>query len=491
MHNPNQQRVDNLRFTVATSIRRLILIGFFLVVLPLVIALASTLHQVDLLSRQVQKTLSAASSDTESSRIIVSQVLNLERSAGQYWVLREEALLQRYQDQRQQLLDSIQSFRENPLNTVIRDRIKQLTFAEKQLYKKLQQAAKKPDETAELKKLADLSALVRDLPLDVSNNISENTRVMSKRIYRVERILFIQALALIPLALLIATIFSVLITRPLRQLGRIINQLGTADFASPVNVKGPQDIQQLGHRLDWLRQQLAEIDQQKLIFLQHVSHELKTPLTTIREGLALMQDKIVGPLTPDQTEIVDILHKSGLQLQKEVEALLDFNLALSQKKPSHTELILFDKLIQKNIAKHQLELMSRSVTIRTRLAKVSLKGDKIQLSTVVDNLLSNAIKYSPKNTHIDISLIENNQYAQLDVVDSGPGIDPQDKTRIFEPFYQGSHAQQGTVSGTGLGLAIANRYVLLHNGSISVINSTNGAHFRVNLPLQSSEHINK
>lgn len=473
-----------MRLTKPTSIKQLILIGFFLAVLPLTIALINTFYQVDSLSRQMQKTLSEVSASTESSRIIVSQVLNLERTAGQYWVLREAELLQRYQDQHQQLLDSIQSFRSNSLNPVILERITRLTAAEKQLYEKLQLAPKEEQATSELKDLSDLSTLVRDLPLDVSNSVNNKSLSMDRSIYRVKRLLLFQALTLIPLALLIATVFSILITRPLRQLGSIINKLGSADFTSPVSVKGPQDIQQLGLRLDWLRQQLAELDQQKLVFLQHVSHELKTPLTAIREGTALLQDRITGPLTPDQAEIVDILHINELQLQKEVEALLDFNLSLSQKKPNSAELIFFDQLILKTITKHQLEIMSRSVTMQTNLTKISLQGDRVQLATVIDNLISNAIKYSPKHSNIVVSLIEHKHRMQLDVIDSGPGIDPHDEARIFEPFYQGSHAQQGSVSGTGLGLAIANRYVLLHHGSISVINSTNGAHFRVYLPLQ-------
>lgn len=473
-----------MRLTVATSIRQLILTGFFLVVLPLTIALISTFYQVDSLSKQMQKTLSETSSTTESSRIIVSQVLNLERTAGQYWVLREAALLQRYQDQRKQLRVNIQNFYENPLNLTIRERIADLISAEKQLYIKLQQAEKKPDGTSKLKNLSDLSALISDLPLDVSRSVSEESQIMSERINRVERLLLFQALALIPLALLIATVFSVIITRPLRQLGDIINKLGSADFTDTISVGGPQDIRQLGHRLDWLRQQLAEIDQQKRVFLQHVSHELKTPLTAIREGIALLQDRIAGPLTPDQIEIVDILHKNDLQLQKEVEALLDFNLALSQEKPNHAEMILFDQLIQATINKHQLEFMSRSVSVHTNLQEVRLKGDINQLTTVIDNLLSNAIKHSPKNSRIDVSLIEHKDYVQMDIKDSGPGIDKHDEQRIFEPFYQGVNAHQGSVSGTGLGLAIANRYVLLHHGAIGVISSAVGAHFRVRLPLQ-------
>ncbi len=479
-----------MRFTVATSIKQLILIGFFLVALPLTIVLISTFYQVDSLSRQMQKTLIETSSTTESSRIIVSQVLNLERTAGQYWVLREAALLKRYQDQRQQLLSSIENFARNPLGTVILKRMEQLIDVERQLYEKLQQASKQPTGITEQANLSDLSALVRDLPLDVSSSVNDKSQAMSQRIDSVERLLLIQVLALIPLALLIATVFSVLITRPLQQLGSIINKLGSADFTGQIGVKGPQDIQQLGQKLDWLRQQLAELDQQKKIFLQHVSHELKTPLTALCEGISLLQDRVAGPLNADQLEIVEILSKNGVQLQKEVEALLDFNLALSQQKPVYAELISFDQLIVKTIEKHLLELKSRSVTVEKDLTQINLQGDRIQLTTIIDNLLSNAIKYSPKNSNIRICLKENNNDAQLDVVDSGPGIDPQDEVRIFEPFFQGRHAQQGSVCGTGLGLAIVNRYVLLHHGSVKVIRSLKGAHLRVNLPVQTSGLVN-
>ncbi len=479
-----------MRFTVATSIKQLILIGFFLVALPLTIVLIGTFYQVDSLSRQMQKTLTETSLTTESSRIIVSQVLNLERTAGQYWVLREAELLKRYQGQRQQLLGSIENFVRNSLGTAILKRMEQLTIVENQLYEKLQQADRKSEGVVEQANLSDLSALVRDLPLDVSIRVNDKSQAMSQRIDSVERLLLIQVLALIPLALLIATVFSVLITRPLQQLGSIINKLGSADFTGQIRVKGPQDIQQLGHKLDWLRQQLAELDQQKTIFLQHVSHELKTPLTALCEGISLLQDRVAGPLTADQLEIVDILHKNSLQLQKEVEALLDFNLALSQKKPIFAELLSFDQIILKTIDKHLLELKSRSVTVERDLTQISLQGDRTQLTTIIDNLLSNAIKYSPKNSSIRICLKENNSDAQLDVVDSGPGIDPQDEVRIFEPFYQGRHAQQGSVRGTGLGLAIVNRYVLLHHGSVKVIRSIKGAHLRVNLPLQTTDLVN-
>ena len=150
----------------------------------------------------MQNTLFEASSTTESSRIIVSQVLNLERTAGQYWVLREPELLQRYQDQRQQLLESIEVFYNNVLTPTILKRMAQLTTAEKKLHEKLLIAPKKPDDTTDLKNLSDLSALVSDLPQEVNNSVNIKSQATSKSIYRVKRLLLIQVLVLIPLALI-------------------------------------------------------------------------------------------------------------------------------------------------------------------------------------------------------------------------------------------------------------------------------------------------
>ena len=101
----------------------------------------------------------------------------------------------------------------------------------------------------------------------------------------------------------------------------------------------------------------------------------------------------------------------------------------------------------------------------------------------MDNLLSNAIKYSPRSSTIHLHVSNHTTHAQIDIIDDGPGIQPSEAERIFDPFYQGKLARRGRVSGTGLGLAIVQRYVTLHNGQVTLEQSEEGAHFRVTLPL--------
>jgi two-component system sensor histidine kinase GlrK len=113
-----------------------------------------------------------------------------------------------------------------------------------------------------------------------------------------------------------------------------------------------------------------------------------------------------------------------------------------------------------------------------------------KVRTIVDNLVSNAVKYSPRSAPIVVSLAVDGGYAVLDVIDRGPGIDPQERERIFDSFYQGAAPVDGRVKGSGLGLAIAREYALAHGGRIEVrdrADGERGAHFRLSLPLAGSD----
>src|SRR4029079_19500091 len=138
-------------------------------------------------------------------------------------------------------------------------------------------------------------------------------------------------LALFPVVIFLVIGFTILIARPIRQIDEAIRRLGQADFAVPVRVGGPEDLQHLGQQLDWMRQRLADLEQQKNRFLRHMSHELKTPLTALREGAELLSEEVVGKLTPEQREIAEILRNNSIELQKLIEDLLSSGQSQSRK----------------------------------------------------------------------------------------------------------------------------------------------------------------
>src|SRR5207248_7698461 len=113
-----------------------------------------------------------------------------------------------------------------------------------------------------------------------------------------------------------------------------------------------------------------------------------------------------------------------------------------------------------------------------------------KIRAIVDNLLSNAIKYSPRAGEISLELRIEDDFAILDVIDEGPGIQPGDRPRIFDSFYQGKNVPEGRIKGSGLGLAIAREYALAHGGRIELLDRADGkrgARFRVWLPLALAE----
>jgi len=487
-----------VRLTLPTSIFQLALIGFLLATLPLSVALVNTFVQIDRLSAQMQLAVSDSAQAVEASRTIMAQVLNMERSTGQYLVLRDPAVLQRYEDQRGQLGKAIVLLESLPAGESLLDRLRQLREQEQALYDKLREVASTPQPQMEdvppkvqdvpprLAEQNNLTQLVRPIPFEVTQMIAQRSDVITRQLEQMQGLLLLQALGLIPLALILAVVFSVLISRPLRRLGAAIHRLGAGEFSTPVKVSGPQDVRELSEHLDWLRKRLSELDEQKQTFLHHVSHELKTPLTAIREGTELLCDEVVGTLNPEQAEVASILRESGLQLQAQVEALLNFNAALAQEKPRQQETIVLDTLLPEIIDKHSLAMRARKITVQTDLQAASLCGEHDQIRTLLDNLLSNAIKYSPDGGKVQLNAWMENDEVHIDVIDVGPGISNEERSQVFEPFFQGQQRAKGHVKGTGLGLAIAQRYARLHRGSIEVRDSQTGAHLRVTLPSVSA-----
>ncbi len=473
-----------MKIRLSSSIRQLTLLGFFVVVIPLMIALVSTVFQVDRLAVQMQKAVRNSAQAVEASRLITTQALSMERSAEQYGVLRDPLLLERYQTQQKQLTEAIARLSALPIQTDLSNQIKKLSQREEALFGQLKKWDVIPgNDSQKLDPIFKLVEIVRPIPKTVTEWIINNSETMDLQIERVQRMLLWQAIALTPLALILAAIFSILITRPLRNLGKAIHRLGAGELTTAVSVSGPEDIKELGKQLEWMRQRLSELDQQKLFFLQHVSHELKTPLTAIREGTGLLRDEVVGPLNEEQDDVVKILQESTLLLQTQVEGLLNFNLAMALDRLSKLQPVNLAEIANEVVKKHQLAMRPRHIYVKKEIFPVDILGEPEQLWTVIDNLLSNAIKYSPDAAEIKIKLYVENKMAYLDVIDQGAGIHAESRQQIFEPFFQGKQLAKSPVKGTGLGLAIAQRYVHLHKGNIQVIESSQGAHLRVCLPL--------
>lgn len=451
------------------------------------IALALAVLYIDRLVDQSQNAVYQAVEATRGSRLLISQVNAMERYARQHLVLRDPTLLEAYKAAHGDFQETVQELLALTAGTGQEQRVAELQVAEADLFARFTSGELLTrgagDEVAN--RFQELADRARGILSSSSQLIDQQAEILGRTAAEAQRVLFGLAFALVPLTLLSVGVFTALIAHPIRQVDYAIRHLGAGNFDSPISVSGPQDLQYLGHQLDWLRQRLNDLEQQKAKFLQHISHELKTPLTAIRESVDLIGDGVVGPLNDQQQEIADILRSNARQLQALIEDLLSFGTSQNHAPTLYLVRVELKSLVGQILQNHKPTLLSKGITLDSELADLSLYADREKIGTVIDNLLSNAIKFTPQGGRIEVRLWKEDTAACLEVTDSGPGIDTDEWEQVFEAFYQGRRRPSGYVKGSGLGLSIAREYVLAHQGTISVVEHEGpGARLRVTLPLE-------
>jgi two-component system sensor histidine kinase GlrK len=275
---------------------------------------------------------------------------------------------------------------------------------------------------------------------------------------------------------------------PIRQLNKSVERMGKGDFKTPVLVTGPLDVEAVGEKLDWLRKRLDALEQEKSKFMAHISHELKTPLASIREGAALLNEGLVGELNEKQQDVAVILMNNSVLLQKLIENIISFNMAQAgQKSPEFREIDL-SELLEKVAGDQKTRMMARNITADIRLEKSIIQGDAKELETIFENLFSNAVKFGPSGGTVGCRLSSDRKKAACIIYDTGPGVAGEEADKIFQPFHQADADTYSVDRGSGLGLAIVKEYVKHHNGSVRLLNPGEpGARFGVILPV-SQEH---
>jgi len=473
-----------MRFYRPRSILILILLGFCLVSLPFVLALTSTALSVNTLARQTEQAMVESTKITQTSYRLTVLVDDMERDIQLLQNSIQNNILERYKENHHDIKSILQSLTELlPNDQNYHSLLDEFKTKEEAIFQRLNIPNVNNVEIG--RALIGFSSLA----MVAEQILSESHRILHYKLdtlkttaTNAEQMLVWQAISLGVVAFVLAGIFTVLITQPIRQLDQAIRDLGNAAFNVPIQIKGPDDLVYLGERLDWLRLRLLELEAEKNRFLRHVSHELKTPLAAIREGSQLMIDEVTGKINSEQRGVLEILHKNSLQLQHLIENLLDFSAAHFKTLHLQCSLQNLNILIEQGIKEHSLIIKAKKLKIDQQLSNISIIGDREKLLSIIDNLLSNAIKFSPPQASICLRLYEIEKNIVFEVEDEGIGIHENDKPKIFEAFYQGQNRSQGAIKGSGLGLSIVKEYVEAHQGIISLVDTQNGKTcFRITL----------
>jgi two-component system, NtrC family, sensor histidine kinase GlrK len=480
-----------MRFYYPRSFLKLLFVGFTLIALPLMFALINNAISIDQLSNRSQKAVYQAVQATQSSRQLTELLTAMERSAHQMLILGDRSLLDTYESNRKQFLETAGEFATLPFDREQMQALGEIVRGEAEIFQRLSDpAAKQPQLQEALQGFDRLAEDAQAITARSNELIDREVETMRDTARQARHITLWQLLALIPVVVFLMIGFTIVIARPIRQIDGAIRRLGGGDFDAPVEVSGPEDLQYLGERLEWMRRRLQELEQQKNRFLRHMSHELKTPLTALREGAELMSEEVVGKLTPEQREIAEILRHNSIELQKLIEDLLSYGASQFHKPSLEMQDVNIRHVIHRVLDDQKLAMRAKNLKTDVVAPDIVLLADFEKLRVMLDNLISNAIKFSPSGGAVRVVARRQDDNLELDVSDSGPGVSPEDRARVFEPFYRGDHAADTLVKGTGIGLSVVREYAQLHGGTVEVVaDSDPGARVRITLPLRAEPPV--
>lgn len=464
---------------IRISFRQGMLLGFAVIVLLLTGAALQSWWVLERLVDQSRQTSEQAIALTAEIQELGERTVDLERSARQYLVLDDPVFRQRFDEHLAQslvLVDRLEAQAGESLSPLLGG----WRMVASALRSGLEQKVRKAELTPLLTRLVELNHLIKEAGQrwiegrnkQVLKDLDANRRYLGQQI----------ALALGG-ALLAAVAMGWWLVRPVRQLELAIGRLGASRLDESVQVGGPVDLRRLGKRLDWLRLRLVELEADRERALRHVSHELKTPLTALKEGIALLREEVPGRLVGNQREVVDILQHNVAGLQQQIESLLSLNAAAFEARRLNVGKVNLGKLLSGVVRRRELHVQSRHLKVVVeapdeRYAQL----DAEKMAVVLDNLLSNAIDFSPEGGEIRLLAKHAERAWCFECIDQGPGVAAEDAQRIFDPFVQGQRQAPTQRRGSGVGLSIVRELVRAMGGSVSLLPVEQGAHFCVELP---------
>jgi two-component system sensor histidine kinase GlrK len=467
------------------SFRQLLVIAFLLIAALLGAASLRALFTLEDLSLQSRSNAARALELSSAVQSLAERSVSMERTSRQSVVLDDRVLRERFGDEAREAADILTSLaREDiPVAKARQWRTHMQSIGDLLTGPTGTALDRERQLAQEFRELENVNAAIA---VQVQQAIQQRNKSLEGKLEASRQRLTQQVTWAIVLAIAMALAFGVWFTLPLRRLENAIVGLGENRLDKIIAIQGPADLALVGQRLNWLRLRLVELDADKSRFLRHISHELKTPLASLREGVSLLEDGVAGTLSNDQREIAQILrHNTGV-LQSQIEDLLRFNTAAFEARQLNRQSVDLLQLLEEQVYAQRLQWRARELTVSVVGEPLVMEIDPEKVGTALANLLSNAIRYSPPRGMIRLELSQLKGFARIDIHDQGVGVAEADRDRIFEPFYRGERQPTDVVRGSGIGLSIVHEYIAAHGGSIALMPDQPGAHFRIELP-----HVSK
>lgn len=286
-------------------------------------------------------------------------------------------------------------------------------------------------------------------------------------------------------AMIAALFFSRRITRPITALTRTIQKMGKGDLSARVKVRTSGEMRNLAESYNAMAEKIEHFDQSRSQFVSNASHELKTPLTTMK---ILLENLIYQPDMPAELreEFMQDMNHEIDRLTSVVTDLLTLTQSDSHQTPLRLTQVDLSALAEDTVHLLRPAAEKRDQALTADIAPgVIITCDQGKVGQIIHNLIDNALKYTPDGGDIHLTLSAERSHALLTVTDNGVGIPEEDQKHIFERFYRVDKARSRATGGTGLGLSIVHEMVTMHGGEITVESQPGqGSTFMVRLPVK-------
>jgi two-component system sensor histidine kinase GlrK len=304
------------------------------------------------------------------------------------------------------------------------------------------------------------------------SSIQQNTNEKIMELYEAGVEAYQMAIVMIAVLLVFGITLSYLInrsiTQPISVLVKKTRDIGKGDFKGNVSLSSPPELAELASAFNLMCNKLGELDQMKSDFFSTVTHELRTPLSSIKMGISLLADGREGPLTEGQKELLTLVKTENNRMVGLVNAILDLAKMEAGMMTYQIEQKNIVPLIDQVVKEMKPLVETKKIRLESEVAeKLPIpKIDTEKFLQVLRNVIGNALKFTPEGGRVNVSVRTIAQGVQISVADTGPGIPEKNLTSIFEKFQQVNTKGAYRTKGTGLGLAIARQVITHHGGKI-------------------------
>lgn len=468
--------------------------GFVIAVIPLFLGVmyaAFAMRETAALGRAINYQVFA---QTKTVRLVLQKSSEIERKARLFILLSDPAVRQPYEREsyenaraafKQALAELLKLNVDNKIALLVNE----LSEKENLIYQQIMGSANEDNANLPVNEaFQGFRESSNTLSSEFESHVDHEFNELRQQSEALEQGLLVKGGVLLLIAFVFIVLLLLVLSRSMRQLDAAIRRLGSGELAEPIAVSGPTDLRYLGDRLEWLRTYLLESAASKQQLIHNVSLEIDTPLKGIREGVQWLLSDAEAQADTTRQDRALMLCAHAEKLQTVAEELGRYGQINAMPTMKSKQAINMKDLLEAVIDDFKEPIAAKSLGIKKLLRPVELPGVRDQLRGIIEQLLANAVKYSPMNGEIRIMLREAGGQLVLEFEDEGPGIPPEERAHVFEPFFRGKAPLSGDASeGAGLGLTLVKAYVANHQGAVDILDAREdqqGARIRVQIPLK-------